>query len=237
MADNDTDAILDVLKEFDTGRLILAFCLSMVVGLLIGSLIYAVMTWMSRRRATASITRRPHRQSRQPRSSAHGLLHSRSSAFSRSSSGVGGFDRRSNNSLTGAALSFHRQASLDLADPPGRKNSFRASTFHPLLQCSQIAREAEEGGGQSTLPRASPTTPHRRRPVRQRHPALTPPWRVHPVPPGLLLEQQQPAGFHATQTPPPAYESVIRAFQETCTCTTPHARPAERETAPPPTPP
>ncbi|XP_064196604.1 LOW QUALITY PROTEIN: myc target protein 1 homolog [Anguilla rostrata] len=219
MAENDTDAILDVLKEFDTGRLILAFCLSMVVGLLIGSLIYAVMTWMSRRRATASITRRPHRQSRQPRSSAHGLLHSRSSAFSRSSGGgVGGFDRRSNNSLTGAALSFHRQASLDLADPPGRKNSFRASTFHPLLQCSQIAREAEEGGGQSTLPRGSPPPPTAGGPsgnaTANANAAVA---TSTPSRPDSFWSNSSLRGFHATQTPPPAYESVIRAFQETCT--------------------
>ncbi|KAJ8355737.1 hypothetical protein SKAU_G00185310 [Synaphobranchus kaupii] len=200
MGDNKTDAILEILKEFDTGRLILAFCMSMVVGLLIGSLIYVVMTWMSRRRASASITRRPARQSR---SSAHSLLHSRS-AFSRNSGGGGGFDRRSNNSLAG--FGFQRQASLDLADPPGRKHSFRASTFHPLVQCSQIAREAEEGS-QSTLPRDTAGGPNA-----NANAASTTPQR-----PDSFWSNSSLRGFHATQTPPPAYESVIRAFQETCT--------------------
>ncbi|KAG2468576.1 SRAC1 protein, partial [Polypterus senegalus] len=63
------------------------------------------------------------------------------------------YDRRSNNSLaSAAALTFQRQASLEQPDPFARKPSFRASTFHPLLQCSQIAREAEESN-QSALPR------------------------------------------------------------------------------------
>lgn len=180
----------------------------MVVGLLIGSLIYMAMTWMSRRRASASITRRPPRQSR---SSAHSLLHSRS-GFSRSGSAggtsVGGFDRRSNNSL--AAFGFQRQASLDLADLPGRKNSFRASTFHPLIQCSQIARQAEEGS-QSTLPRTPPTSAANANANANANAASTPPR------PDSFWSNSSLRGFHATQTPPPAYESVIRAFQETCT--------------------
>ncbi|KAJ8409694.1 hypothetical protein AAFF_G00217530 [Aldrovandia affinis] len=196
MAENKTDPILEILKTFDIGRLILAFCLSMVVGLLIGALIYVVLTWMSRRRASASITRRPPRQSRAH--AAHSLLHSRS-AFNRS----GSYDRRSNNSLASAAFGFHRQASLDLADPPGRKSSFRASTFHPLLQCSQIAREAEEGS-QTTLPRTPTTTGSTAN-------VATPPR------PDSFWCNSSLRGFHATQTPPPAYESVIRAFQETCT--------------------
>ncbi|KAJ8275254.1 hypothetical protein COCON_G00098790 [Conger conger] len=203
MADNDTISIEDILKEFDTGRLILAFSLSMVVGLLLGSLIYVVMTWMSRRRASASITRRPPRHSR---GSARGLLHGRS--FNRGSggggAGVGGFDRRSNNSLV--AFGFQRQASLDLADPPGRKNSFRASTFHPLVQCSHIAREAEEGG-QGSLPRTPPTANANA----NANAGSTPPR------PDSFWSNSSLRGFHASQTPPPAYESVIRAFQETCT--------------------
>ncbi|KAG7460842.1 hypothetical protein MATL_G00203190 [Megalops atlanticus] len=194
MADNQTDSIAEILKQYDIDGLILAFCLSMVVGLLIGALIYFVLTWMSRRRATANITRRPPRQSR---TTSHSLLHNRS-AFNRSSS----YDRRSNNSLASAAFSFHRQASLEQADPLGRKSSFRASTFHPLLQCSQIAREAEEGS-QTTLPR-TPTNGSTAN-------VATPPR------PDSFWSNSSLRGFHATQTPPPAYESVIRAFQETCT--------------------
>ncbi|KAI1897640.1 hypothetical protein AGOR_G00085350 [Albula goreensis] len=195
MAENKTDPILEILKAFDIGRLILAFCLSMVVGLLIGALIYFVLTWMSRRRASANITLRPPRQSR---TNTHSLLHSRS-AFNRSSS----YDRRSNNSLASAAFNFHRQTSLEPADLPGRKSSFRASTFHPLLQCSQIAREAEEGS-QTTLPR-TPTTGS------TNNATVTPPR------PDSFWCNSSLRGFHATQTPPPAYDSVIRAFQETCT--------------------
>ncbi|XP_015202458.1 myc target protein 1 homolog isoform X1 [Lepisosteus oculatus] len=172
-------------------NLILAFCLSMVVGLLIGSLVWVLLTWMSRRRASASISTRNPRQSRAP-------SHSRSGFYRNSS-----YDRRSNNSLASAAFTFHRQASLEQPDPLGRKPSFRASTFHPLLQCSQIAREAEEGS-QTTLPRSTAGSGSGSNVAT-------------PARPDSFWCSSSLRGFHATQTPPPAYESVIRAFQETCT--------------------
>ncbi|XP_068198751.1 myc target protein 1 homolog [Antennarius striatus] len=200
MAENSTNLFVEILKSFDAVPLIIAFCVSVAVGLFLGSLIYVILTWMSRHKAgSASITRRPPRQSRV--SSRH------RPGFNRNSS----YDRRSNNSLVSAAFSFHRQTSSpDHLDSLGQKSSFRASTFHPLIQCSQIAREAEEGS-QTTLNR----TP------------------VVSTSPGSAQTTVQPAaasarpesfwgnsslrGFHPMQIPPPAYESIIRAYQETCT--------------------
>ncbi|CAB1340094.1 unnamed protein product [Coregonus sp. 'balchen'] len=201
MAENNTNLFLEILQSFDVVSLIIAFCVSIAVGILLGVLVYVVLTWMSRRRAgSGSITRRPPRPSRiSPRARP---------GFNRNSS----YDRRSNNSLVSAAFSFQRQASSpDQADPLGRKPSFRASTFHPLLQCSQIAREAEEGS-QTTLPR-TPTLTTSSVAAHQTaaQAAATPPR------PELFWSSSSLRGFHATQTPPPAYESIIRAYQETCT--------------------
>ncbi|XP_071777056.1 myc target protein 1 homolog isoform X2 [Centroberyx gerrardi] len=172
----------------------------MAVGLVLGALVYVVLTWMSRRRVgSASITRRPARQSRTSPRARPG--------FNRNSS----YDRRSNNSLVSAAFSFHRQASSpDQVDPLGRKSSFRASTFHPLLQCSQIAREAEEGS-QTTLPRTPTLTTSGGSAQTAAQTATT------PSRPESFWGNSNLRGFHATHTPPPAYESIIRAYQETCT--------------------
>lgn len=196
MAENNTSLFLEMLESFNAAPLVIAFCVSMAVGLLLGALVYVIMTWMSRRKTgSASITRRQPRQSRSR------------PGFNRNSS----YDRRSNNSLISAAFSFHRQnSSSDHLDPMGHKSSFRASTFHPLIHCSQIAREAEEGS-QSTLPR-TPTLTMSDGPAQTSvQPAVTPPrpesfWGNN----GLRV-------LNVTQTPPPAYESIIRAYQETCT--------------------
>ncbi|KAG9283014.1 hypothetical protein AMEX_G1732 [Astyanax mexicanus] len=213
MADNSTHPILEILQSFGLRDLILAFCLSMVVGLVLGALVYLTLTWMSRRRASATITRLP--SSRSFRSSSSSSPRSRA-AFSRHSSA---YDRRSNNSLASAAFSFHRQASCssptgDQVDLLGCKSSFRASTFHPLLQCSQIAREAEEGS-QGSLPRTptltnNPTTTTGSTTTVSS--MVTPP-RARPRPDSFLGN----SGMRGIQTPPPAYESIIRAYQETCT--------------------
>ncbi|XP_029281341.1 myc target protein 1 homolog [Cottoperca gobio] len=200
MAENNTNLFLEILQSFDAVPLIIAFCVSMAVGLVLGALVYVILTWMSRRRAgSASITRRPPRQSRTPSRNRPG--------FNRNSS----YDRRSNNSLVSAAFSFHRQTSSpDHHDPLGHKSSFRASTFHPLLQCSQIAREAEEGS-QTTLPRTPTLTTSTGSAQTATQPAATPPR------PESFWGNNGLRGFHTTPTPPPAYESVIRAYQETCT--------------------
>jgi len=180
--------------------LIIAFCVAIAVGLVLGALVYVILTWMSRRKAgSARITRRPPRQLRASSRNRPG--------FNRNSS----YDRRSNNSLVSAAFSFHRQtSSADPLDPLGQKSSFRASTFHPLLQCSQIAREAEEGS-QTTLPRTPTLTTSTGSAHTAARPAATPPR------PESCWGNNSLRGSHATQTPPPAYESIIRAYQETCT--------------------
>ena len=183
-----------------TVPLIIAFCVSMAVGLLLGALIYVTLTWMSRRKGgSASITRRPPRHSH---TSSRNRL-----GFNRNSS----YDRRSNNSLISAAFSFHRQTSSpDHLDPLGHKSSFRASTFHPLLQCSQIAREAEEGS-QTTLPRTPTLTTSAGSAQPAAQPAAT------PSRPESFWGNNGLRAFNTTHTPPPAYESIIRAYQETCT--------------------
>ncbi|XP_028997173.1 myc target protein 1 homolog [Betta splendens] len=196
MAENNTNILQEMLQTFDAVPLVVAFCVSVAVGLFLGALVYVMLTWMSRRKAgSASITRPPPRQPRPSSRSRPG--------FNRNSS----YDRRSNNSLVSAAFSFHRQTSSpDHLDPLGHKSSFRASTFHPLLQCSQIAREAEEGS-QTTLPR----TPTLTTSTGSANSAVT------PSRPESFWGNNGLRGLHATQTPPPAYESIIRAYQETCT--------------------
>ncbi|KAM9355489.1 myc target protein 1 homolog [Pholidichthys leucotaenia] len=200
MAENNTNLALEIFQSFDAVPLIIAFCVSVAVGLLLGALVYVVMTWLSRRKAgSASITRRPPRHSHMSNRNRPG--------FNRNSS----YDRRSNNSLVSAAFSFHRQASTpDQLDPVGHKSSFRASTFHPLLQCSQIAREAEEGS-QTTLPRTPILTMSSGSAQTATQPAATPPS------PKSFWGNNGLRGFNATQTPPPAYDSIIRAYQETRT--------------------
>nr|XP_020445379.1 myc target protein 1 homolog [Monopterus albus] len=200
MAENNTNHFLEILQSFDAVPLIIAFCVSMAVGLVLGALVYVILTWMSRRKAgSANITRRPAHQSH---------FNSRNRpGFNRNSS----YDRRSNNSLVSAAFSFHRQtSSSDHLDSPGQKSIFKASTFHPLIQCSQIARKAEEGS-QTTLPRTPTLTTPTGTGQTPAQPAATPPR------PESFLGNNSPRGFHATQTPPPAYESIIRAYQETDT--------------------
>lgn len=185
----------------------------MVVGLLLGALVYVVLTWMARRRASATITRVPS-----PRSTGRPSSPRARPVFARQSSA---YDRRSNNSLAGAALSFHRQTSSspgDRADLLGRKDSFRASTFHPLIQCSQIAREAEEGnhGTLTSGPAATSTNS-------TAGSMVTPP-RPRPRP-DSFWGNSSPRGFNVTQSPPPAYDSIIRAYEETCTWGTRIKRP------------
>ncbi|CAI5683848.1 leukemia inhibitory factor receptor [Sarotherodon galilaeus] len=199
MAANNTNFLLEMLQPADVDHLIIAFCASVAVGLLLGALVYVMLTWFSRHKAgSASITRRPHRHSHT--SSRH------RPGFNRSSS----YDRRSNNSLVTAAFTFHRQTSSpDHLDAMAHKSSFRGSTFHPLLQCSQIAREAEEGS-QTTLPRTPPLTTSTGSAQSVAQPAATP-----PRPESFWGNSVR--GLHATQTPPPAYESIIRAYQETRT--------------------
>lgn len=180
-----------------TVPLIIAFFVSVAVGLVLGALIYVLFTWMSRRRAgSATITRPATRKSRtSPR---------KRPVYSHSSS----YDRRSNNSVVSAAISFHRQASSpEPFDPNEMKASFKASTFHPLLKCSQIAREAE-AGSQSPAPTVTTSTGSAHKAIDV---AATPPR------PASVWGYSSLKGTHAPQSQTPAYGSFIKAYQETYT--------------------
>ena len=133
--------------------------------------------------------RRASSPTRRPRSSYnHGLNRT---GFYRHS----GYERRSNLSL--ASLTFQRQASMELVNSFPRKSSFRASTFHPFLQCPPLPVETESqlmtlsaSTTPSTLSTAhSPSRPDFR-------------WSSNSLRMGL------------STPPPPAYESIIKAFPD-----------------------
>uniref|UniRef100_A0A8C5QH63 MYC target 1 n=1 Tax=Leptobrachium leishanense TaxID=445787 RepID=A0A8C5QH63_9ANUR len=174
------------LPENFLGGVILSFTVSIAVGLVIGGIIWTLFTCLSRRRASAAISpRMTSTSNRRPRASSHALNRP---GFYRNST----CERRSNLSL--ASLTFQRQTSQEQADPFTRKPSFRASTFHPFLQSPPLAIEADSQ--LVTLPRASPTNGSN----------LTRPdfhWSNNSLRLG-----------HSTQTPPPAYESIIKAFPD-----------------------
>lgn len=180
-----------------TVPLVIAFFVSVAVGLVLGALIYILFTWMSRRRAgSATITRPPTRKSRRSPRKRPGYSHNSS------------YDRRSNNSMVSAALTFHRQASsTEPFDPAELKPSFKASTFHPLLKCSQIAREAE-AGSQTTAPTVTTSTgsAHKAIDVAATSPRPTSVWGYSSL-----------KGTHTPQCQTPAYGSFIKAYQETHT--------------------
>lgn len=200
MAENNTNLFLEIFQSFDAVPLIIAFCVSVAVGLVLGAVVYVVLTWMSRRKAgSASITRRPPNRKSRASSRLHPNFHRNI------------YDRRSNNNLMGAAISFQRQSSSpDQIDPLGYKHSFRGSTFHPLLHCSQIAREAEEGS-QSSLPHTPNLTTSTGTAQSLRQVALD------PSRPESFWGSTRLRDFHVMQSPPPAYDSIIQAYQETRT--------------------
>ncbi|KAK7907764.1 hypothetical protein WMY93_016376 [Mugilogobius chulae] len=205
MEENSTNVLLEILQSYDAVPLIIAFCVSVAVGLVLGAVVYVLLTWMSRRKAgSASITRRPPRKSR---------ISSRTRPnFKRNNS----YDRRINNNLLRSAINFQSQSSSpDQLDPLGYKSSFSGSTFHPLLHCSQIAREAEEGC-QSSLPR-TPTLTSSTAETAQTSDQVASQVTVDPSRPESFWGKTSLRSFHVTQTPPPAYESIIRAYQETRT--------------------
>ncbi|ERE81320.1 myc target protein 1 [Cricetulus griseus] len=168
----------------------MSFTVSVAIGLAIGGFLWALFVFLSRRRrASAPISQ--WSPSRRPRSSYnHGLNRT---GFYRHS----GCERRSNLSL--ASLTFQRQASLELANSFPRKSSFRASTFHPFLQCPPLPVETESQ--LMTLP-ASTTTPSA---ISTLHSASRPDfrWSSNSLRMGL-----------STPPPPPAYESIIKAFPD-----------------------
>uniref|UniRef100_A0A8C3X6P2 MYC target 1 n=1 Tax=Cyanoderma ruficeps TaxID=181631 RepID=A0A8C3X6P2_9PASS len=172
----------------------IAFTVSMVIGLVIGGIIWAFLTCLSRRRASAHISQgSPSSFSRRSRPSSHGHAAGRTGFYRNSSC-----ERRSNLSL--ASLTFQRQASLEQANSFPRKSSFRASTFHPFLQSPPLP--VETNSQLITLTPTNTTTTL----VGSTTNSLSRP-EFHWSNNNLRI-------CHSTQTPPPAYETIIKAFPE-----------------------
>ncbi|KFV78142.1 Myc target protein 1, partial [Struthio camelus australis] len=175
-------------------QITIAFTVSMAVGLVIGGIIWALFTCLSRRRASAHISQGSSfsysRRSRPP-SPSHTAGRT---GFYRNSS----CERRSNLSL--ASLTFQRQASLEQANSFPRKSSFRASTFHPFLQSPPLP--VEMNSQLITLTPTSTTTTL----VGSTTNSLSRP-EFHWSNNSLRI-------CHSTQTPPPAYETIIKAFPD-----------------------
>lgn len=166
----------------------------MVVGLVIGGIIWALFTCLSRRRASAHISQGSSSAfSRRSRPSSHGHTTGRTGFYRNSSC-----ERRSNLSL--ASLTFQRQASLEQANSFPRKSSFRASTFHPFLQCPPLP--VETNSQLITLTPTNTTTTL----VGSTTNSLSRP-EFHWSNNSLRI-------CHSTQTPPPAYETIIKAFPD-----------------------
>ncbi|XP_043118225.1 myc target protein 1 homolog [Puntigrus tetrazona] len=190
MASNETTAIWEILKPIDFEELILAFCLSILIGLLIGILIFLVLTWMSRRRASVRITRRQTRSSepKGPRNQRCHLRHYKSHGFDKS----GEYSGR-------AILNLHRQTSVDPNELLGRSPSFQNSTFRPPPKKTKKTGDETEVDNQAAL-----------------LPNIADPFSAEPAE-SFWLGKGSLRGFLPRQTPPPAYDSVIHIFQETCT--------------------
>ncbi|XP_071405401.1 myc target protein 1 [Pithys albifrons albifrons] len=176
-------------------QIVIAFTVSMVIGLVIGGIIWALFSCLSRRRkASAHISQgSPSAFSRRSRPSSHGHTTSRTGFYRNSSC-----EHRSNLSL--ASLTFQRQASLEQANSFSRKSSFRASTFHPFLQCPPLP--VETNSQLITLTPTNTTTTL----VGSTTNSLSQP-EFHWSNNSLRI-------CHSTQPPPPAYETIIKAFPE-----------------------
>ncbi|XP_070596177.1 myc target protein 1 [Erythrolamprus reginae] len=175
-------------------QIIIAFSVSMVIGLVIGSIIWALLTCLSGRRASAHISHWSTSSSSRRTRAAHGCVPSRPGFYRNSSC-----ERRSNLSL--ASLTFQRQASLDQDNSFPRKSSFRASTFHPFLQCPPLPVETESQLI-TLVPTSTTTTTLTGTSTNSfTHPEFT--WPSNSLRVG-----------HSTQTLPPAYDSIIKAFPD-----------------------
>ncbi|XP_072545448.1 myc target protein 1 homolog [Salminus brasiliensis] len=195
MAANENDTDISWIHEtIDFEELTLAFCLSMLVGLLIGILIFIFLTWMSRRRASVRITTRPSRWSRASRSR---NLRGQAGLYSSN-----GFNLNSN-STGRAMLNLHRQTSVDPNELLGRSPSFQASTFRPP---SKKGSKGSEDESQTVLLHNTSGT----------NSAVTDPNNMGQSE-SFWLGKGSLRGYLPTRTPPPAYDSVIHMFQETNT--------------------
>lgn len=166
--------------------MILAFCLSILVGLLLGALVYVLLTWASRRRASARITSRSKKKSgsksqgNNPLSNQMGLYRS-------------------------TFLSVYRQPSLEPVGPLGSKPGPDTSTFRPA---SKRPRPSLDMGEDTQI-----DTPDDAPASNTSDSASLVPNKRH----SFWLGSNGLKGFLPSQTPPPAYDSVIHAFEETCT--------------------
>ncbi|XP_020660472.2 myc target protein 1 [Pogona vitticeps] len=174
-------------------QIIIAFSVSMVIGLIIGGIIWALLTCLSSRRASAHISQWTSSSFNRRSRPTYGCAASRPGFYRNSSC-----ERRSNLSL--ASLTFQRQASLDQANSFPRKSSFRASTFHPFLQCPPLPVETESQ--LITLVPTSTTT------------TLTGSTTNSLSRPEFHWSNNSLRVCHSTQTPPPAYDSIIKAFPD-----------------------
>ncbi|XP_074517104.1 myc target protein 1 homolog [Sebastes fasciatus] len=182
MANNETHPLLQILKSFNQGDMILAFCLSVLVGLLLGALVYVLLTWASRRKATAMITRRSKKK--------------RSGTSQTATSNQLGLYRST-------FLNVYRQPSLEPVGPLGSKPGVESSTFRPVAKRSRAGLEM---GEDTLMPDADDT-------AASSDSASLVPNKRH----SFWLGNNGLKGFLPSQTPPPAYDSVIHAFEETCT--------------------
>ncbi|XP_054855640.1 myc target protein 1 [Eublepharis macularius] len=174
-------------------QIIIAFTVSVIVGLLIGGTIWALLTCLSSRRASAPISQWSTSSSSRRSRGSHGSAASRPGFYRNSSC-----ERRSNLSL--ASLTFQRQASLEQANSFPRKSSFRASTFHPFLQSPPLPVETDSQ--LITLVPTSTTT------------TVTGSTTNSPSRPEFHWSNNSLRVCHSTQTPPPAYDSIIKAFPD-----------------------
>lgn len=174
-------------------ELILAFCLSMLIGLLIGILIFILLTWISRHRASVRISTRPNQSS-----GAAGLRNLQGQLGSYRSNDF----NLNSDSTSRAGLTLQRQTSVDPNELLGRSPSFQASTFRPPRKKGSDEKEDENQRAllHDTTAIDSVTDPYN---MAQSE--------------SFWLGKGSLRGFLPTQTPPPAYDSVIHIFQETHT--------------------
>lgn len=170
-------------------ELILAFCLSILMGLLIGILIFLLLTWMSRRRASVHITRRQnqHEDSKSSQNQLCHLNHYKRYGFDKNSEGAGR-----------TVLNLHRQTSVDPNEILGRSPSFQNSTFRPPKKVKKTNDDADDDNQEALIPN------------------ITDPFSTVPAE-SFWLGKGSLRGFLPRQTPPPAYDSVIHIFQESST--------------------
>ncbi|XP_055495103.1 myc target protein 1 homolog isoform X1 [Leucoraja erinacea] len=194
MAYNNTTAysMTQQLRDTIVDGIILSFSVSVVIGIAIGMFIWILLACLSRKKqASATISQTT---SRRTRTSPNNAVLTRTSFYRTNS-----YERHGDSNLPLAStLTFQRQWSQEHADSYGRKQSFRASTFHPFAQ-SPLADELGGIQSSSALLRTDTSStlncslgPHEQR------------W-----------SESRQYDCHSSQTPPPAYEFVVELTKET----------------------